>query len=225
MARMHPLMDSALPLLPADRPVHLLTRHSVREEASNGFADYRLALTEEGVRLAREWGASLPRPVVAFYSSPVGRCVDTALAMREGGATAGLLTGDEPLQKESVLVEPGCYVEDVARAGPLFFQLGAVGFINRHLEEGIDGVLSPAEGRGRLVRHLLERNPDTPALAVHVTHDTILAAFTAGLRQCHRISGRDWPWMLEGAWLWFADDRLHWIWRGQAGDCRLTEIL
>ena len=225
MARLHPLMESALPLLPADRPVHLLTRHSVREEATNGFADYRLALTEEGVRLAHEWGARLPRPVAAFYSSPVGRCMDTALAMREGGSETGLISAEAPLEKVAELVEPGCYVEDVGKAGPLFFKLGAVGFINRHLDSQVDGVLSPEQGCTRLVSYLLEREPAPSSLAVHVTHDTILAAFTAGLQRRKKISGKDWPWMLEGLWLWFADDQLHWVWRGEAGKRPLKNIL
>ena len=78
MARLHPRLLEALNLLPKDKPVHLLTRHSVRELAKNGFADYRLPLTPEGIDMAREWGTQLARPVEAFYSSPVGRCVNTA---------------------------------------------------------------------------------------------------------------------------------------------------
>ena len=204
-------------LLPDDRPVHLLTRHSVREEATNGFADYRLQLTEEGVRLAREWGASLPRPVGGFYSSPVPRCVDTARAMGEGGREAGLVETELEPETVSVLVEPGCYVEDVRRVGPEFFRLGAVGFINRHLRGGMEGMLSPETGRRRLLEYMRERDPRDGQMAVHVTHDTILAAFVASLTDNGEISEHDWPWMMEGLWLWFEPGQVCWVWRGEAG--------
>ncbi|MBZ2189974.1 histidine phosphatase family protein [Alcanivorax sp. JB21] len=217
MARLHPRLEDALPLLPADRPIHLLTRHSVRELARNGFADYRLPLTPEGVVMARDWGRRLPRAVSAFYSSPVGRCVDTAVAMHEGGREAGLVGDQLLLDHEPSLVEPGCYVQDIERVGPLFFELGAVGFVNRHLRGDLHGVLTPEAGLRKMSEYLLARDPAPGAMAVHVTHDTILAAFVAGLMARSAISDRDWPWMMEGLWLWFDDDVLHWVWRGEPG--------
>ena len=224
MARLHPRLEPALEQLPRQTPVHLLTRHSVREEADGGFADYRLQLTEEGVRLAEDWGARLGRPISRLTSSPVPRCVDTARALHRGGLRQGLARDEPEVEEASVLVEPGSYVQDV-RAASTFFELGAVGFINRHLGEGIRGVLTPAEGRTRLVRYLLEREPEPGALAVHVTHDTILAAFVAGLHGHARIEADDWPWMMEGLWLWFADEQLHWIWRGESARRSLSDIL
>ncbi|HBC18890.1 MAG TPA: histidine phosphatase family protein, partial [Alcanivorax sp.] len=107
MARLHPRLLEALNLLPKDKPVHLLTRHSVRELAKNGFADYRLPLTPEGIDMAREWGTQLARPVEAFYSSPVGRCVNTAIAMAEGARKAGLIAEIPEVTTDTTLVEPG----------------------------------------------------------------------------------------------------------------------
>ena len=86
---LHPNLEPSLALLPADKPVILLTRHSLRELApNNGVPSYDLPLTPEGVVLAEQWGRRLDRPISAFYSSPVGRCVDTAKAMSLG---AGLV--------------------------------------------------------------------------------------------------------------------------------------
>ena len=215
MARLHPTLKQALPLLPADVPVHLFTRHSVRELARDGFADYRLPLTAEGVAMARRWGAELGRPVTRFSSSPVGRCVDTAQAMMEGGIEAGLLSAPLEIERSMTLVEPGCFVEDVARVGPHFMKLGALGFINHHIREGLDGLLTPAEGRQKLLTFLRERQPDSGSLAVHVSHDTIIIAFVASLLGLSEVNERDWPWMMEGVWLWFDEHELHFIWRGQ----------
>lgn len=225
MARLHPSLEPALERLPDRAGVHLLTRHSVREQSSTGFADYRLQLTDEGVALAEEWGARLDRPVKRLTSSPVPRCMDTARALQRGAVRQGLISEELAVEEARVLVEPGSYVQDVNEAGPAFFRLGAVDFINRHLNEGIRGVLSPAEGRAQLVRHMLDTQPEPGTLAVHVTHDTILAAFVAGLHGHEQIEPEDWPWMMEGVWLWLADEQVHWIWRGEQASCPLDEIL
>ncbi|EKF72777.1 phosphoglycerate mutase [Alcanivorax hongdengensis A-11-3] len=225
MARLHPRLQDALALIPEDKPVHLLTRHSVRELAKNGFADYRLPLTEEGVLMARGWGGQLQRPIESFYSSPVGRCVDTARAMADGAREAGLLVeAPEPeIVTDTTLVEPGCYVEDLNLVGPQFLRMGAMKFLNQHLQEPFEGMLTPADGRAKLVGYLSDRQPQAGHLAVHVTHDTILAILVAELHGHTRISEEDWPWMMEGLWLWFSDQHLHWIWRGEQGERPLQE--
>lgn len=232
-------LAAGIDLVPADRPVHLLTRHSIRELAPSGFADYSLPLTAEGVALARQWGAQLERPISACFSSPVQRCIDTADAILQGAGysadvarrhpatadgerlVAGARTDDIALvpaiEQAGVLVEPGCYVTDLRRAGRVFLQVGVRDFINQHLRLQGEGVLSPAAGRRKLLRYLFLRQPPKGQLAIHVTHDTILAAFVAGLRGCRGLAGDDWPEMLEGVWLWFGDGRVHWVWRGQPG--------
>lgn len=215
MARLHDKLLDSLQMLPADQGVHLLTRHSVREQASNGFADYRLALTEEGVQMARDWGQLLGRPLECVTSSPVGRCVDTAKAMMEGACEAGWLAAPLPIEQSTVLVEPGCYVEDINAAVPHFMRLGALRFINHHLANGIEGLLSPLAGRDKLLGFLRARQPPPSKLALHVTHDTIIMAFVAELMGWSEVSSAHWPWMMEGVWLWFAGDELHWIWRGE----------
>lgn len=217
MARLHPNLKDALALLPTERPVHLLTRHSVRELSPDGFADYRLPLTEEGVRMAEDWGGELGRPISAFYSSPVGRCVDTATALQAGGLGAGLIEDALPVTTCLELVEPGCYVEDIRLVGPHFLRMGAVPFINFHLSEGMEGLLTPEQGKRKLIQYLEARNPLPGQLAVHVTHDTILMAFVASLLGLREVSEKDWPWMMEGLWLWQEEHALHWIWRGQPG--------
>jgi hypothetical protein len=91
--------------------------------------------------LAEQWGGRLNRPIKAFYSSPVGRCVDTAKAMSRG---AGI---DLPITQTTVLVEPGCFVHSIRKVGPLFLQMGPLAFANHHFKEAMDGILSPKEGR------------------------------------------------------------------------------
>jgi broad specificity phosphatase PhoE len=212
MAELHPALLLSQALLPRDVPLILLTRHSVREQAVGGFAGYDLQLTPEGVALAEWWGGRLGRTLSSLHSSPVQRCVDTALALARG---AGV---ELPVQQTANLVEPGCFVSHMHRVGPLFLELGAVSFANRHFEQPLEGVLSPQDGTAKLLRHLFASQGEPRSLTVHVTHDTILAAFIYCLMGKKPISEDDWPWMMEGAWLWFESGHtVHWLWRGEHG--------
>lgn len=210
MAGLHPAQLSGVNRLPTDLPVALLTRHSLRE-VGTGIPSYDLPLTAEGVMLAEQWGGQLPRPLHAFHSSPVGRCMDTAQAMARG---AGV---DLRVAIALTLVEPGCFVESIRDVGPVFLEMGPIAFANRHLQAPLQGLLSPEEGSAKIIRHLRGSLGQPGSLTIHVTHDTILAAFISHLLGRSRIEEEDWPWMMEGAWLWFEDDHLHWIWRGEAG--------
>ena len=219
---LHPNLEPSLALLPADKPVILLTRHSLRELApNNGVPSYDLPLTPEGVVLAEQWGRRLDRPISAFYSSPVGRCVDTAKAMNLG---AGLVL---PITQTTVLVEPGCFVHSIRHVGPLFLQMGPIAFANHHFRHTLEGILSPKEGASKIIQHLYQSQQQQEAgtLSIHVTHDTILAAFIYHLLQQTTIAEHDWPWMMEGAWLWFDDSTLYWLWRGQLGQVELSNYL
>ena len=221
MAELHPALAPAMALLPSDRPVVLLTRHSVREPAPNGIASYDLPLTPEGVALAEFWGGQWQRPLHSLYSSPVGRCVDTATALARGAGIPDLM-----VKTTYMLVEPGCYVQSIGHVGPLFLQLGPLAFANRHLREALPGFLSPEAGAERLLQHLYESQGRPGSITVHVTHDTILAAFIYHLLGREHLQEDDWPWMLEGAWLWFHDaDTVRWIWRGKLGQRTITRPL
>lgn len=211
LKHLHPAQLAGVAELPPDRPLLLLTRHSLRESAAHGVATYDLPLTAEGVALAEAWGERLPFPLHSLHSSPVGRCLDTAAALARGAGR------ELEIATSTALVEPGCYVHSLGQVGPLFLRLGPLAFANRHLQEPLEGILSPAEGCAKLLAHLHAEQGPPGQLSVHVTHDTILAAFVYHLMGRSALADEDWPWMMEGAWLWFDDEAVHWVWRGTAG--------
>lgn len=214
MEKLHPALLSSLDRLPQDCGVVLLTRHSLREQPDGRFAGYDVPLTPAGVDLARQWGGALGRSLHAVMSSPVGRCTDTARAMLEG---AGISL---PVQTHSLLVEPGSFVSDMRRVGPLFLRLGPVGFASRHLSgEPLEGLLAPREGTARILSLARGQAGPPGSFSLLVTHDTILAAVVHTLRETSSISDEDWPWMMEGLFLWFQGEDVHWLWRGEPGRC------
>lgn len=209
---LHPAQRQSRDLVPADVPALLLTRHSIRGQAPIGVVGYAVPLTDEGRVLARSWGAELGRPLARVLSSPVPRCLETARLLAEG---AGQPLAEVPVHP--LLVEPGCYVHDVRAAGPVFLELGPVAFHNRHVRGEVPGVHPREAGAGRLLSFMQAQLGEPGTLGVLVTHDTILAAFVHTLLGSGEIGEEDWPWMLEGLYLWFAGDVVHFSWRGETG--------
>lgn len=243
-------MFEAIELLPtSSQPLVLLTRHSIREPAdNNGFASYQLPLTPIGRHLAFEWGkwlsANTDLQLAACISSPITRCVDTAIEMLKGAHASQILV-DTPQQLENpvfninqpdtnqpstnqlgidqhtLLVEPGSFVLDIAQAGPHFKQYGALKFINQFLGHQLPGMKIPVQGAQDILRLLFDNLPKQDNhLLLAVSHDTILAALFAVMAGHSRIEPKDWPKMMEGAFLWFEGDTfehslVNWIWRGQ----------
>lgn len=226
-------MFQAVDLLPKDgQPRILLTRHSVRELAdSQGFAGYQLPLTPIGRNLAFEWGQWLSQnsdlKISACLSSPIPRCVDTASEMLKGAQlsnTASKSTGTDfnlNIDQHNLLVEPGSFVLDIAQAGPQFKQYGALKFINLFLNHQLSGMKMPVEGAQDILRLLFDCAPQQKnGLLLAVSHDTILSALFSVMAGQVKVERKDWPQMMEGAFLWFDGDSfedsiVNWIWRGQ----------
>lgn len=201
-------MMKGMELLPKDVPIAILTRHSIREEAENGFASYDVPLTQEGVQLAEALGRAIEHPIHRVFSSPVQRCIDTAQAMIDGADV------QIDIEQTKLLVEPGSYVQEIEKVAGLFFKLGPLKFANKHLRGEVRGVLSPKEGTKRILDHIQSNSGAPGSISIHVTHDTILAAFVYSLLGVSEIDDSHWPWMMEATFIWFADESVHWIWRG-----------
>ncbi len=130
-------MHAGLSLLPDAQPIILLTRHSIRVPADGqGFASYALPLTDLGRELAFAWGeyrrAATQRKFYACLTSPIERCVETALRMLDGAAAPVCDSTSQQLGMDvvrtKVLVEPGSFVQDAAKltSNPLLRTLEGV---------------------------------------------------------------------------------------------------
>ena len=223
-------MQTGLTLLPSKKPIILFTRHSVRVLVDDqGFAGYKLPLTEQGRQLASAWGEHLKlwtgREFRACLSSPIHRCVDTAMLMLEGSEKEKLSNEVQfDVVKTALLVEPGSFVQNDESLRPLFMQYGALEFINHFLGKQIIGMKHPVQGVLDILGLLYEYLPEQEnSVLLAVSHDTILAVFLAVMQEEVSVSIEDWPNMMEGAYLWFEDhgfngrfeeSAVHWVWRG-----------
>ncbi|WP_408622811.1 histidine phosphatase family protein [Desulfosudis oleivorans] len=65
-------------------------RHSARRYAEHPAGEPFMELTEEGKEIAHAWGKALPPGApVSFFSSFIGRCIETAYLIDKGHVAAG----------------------------------------------------------------------------------------------------------------------------------------
>lgn len=223
-------MIDSVKLLPKNERLILFTRHSLRERSdNNGFASAQLPLTTQGRVLAKSWGRWLAHNLdysmdVDSISSPIQRCIDTAILMQEGAGIAKNVT------HQSLLVEPGSLVVEPELASEIFKQIGALNFINRFLAGDLPGTKKTHQGGLDLLDLFYHHQPEHGHLLLAVSHDTLLSAFLAVMMNVTSIGWNDWPKMMEGVFLWFDDKplniaKVHFIWRGRNYQRPLEELI
>ncbi|MEE4301386.1 MAG: histidine phosphatase family protein [Pseudomonadales bacterium] len=184
--------------------VSLLMRHSAREYAP-GRHDLENPLTEEGRRLAREFGLRLPPELVLRgYASPVPRCQDTAelihaAHLEAGGRGSG---GCRPVEALGVF-----YVLDQMR---MFKAMSTAGeglaaFVDGWMAGRVpeDVMMAPRLAAQTLLRLLvgrLDSQAGMPALDLCVSHDLTLYLMRDVLLGLHRGDGD--VRYLDGLALW-----------------------
>ena len=192
--RIPPSVTRWLAEAPADAPVAVLLRHSVRGPLPRGDAGNAVPLTREGVRLARRLGALLGDRLHTLHTSPLPRCVQTAEALRSGAEV------DVPIVSDRLLGDPGVYVVDARRAWSNWEALGHEAVVQSLMtgSEPLPGMADPDPAARRLVRHMLAVAGDRPGLHLFITHDFVITVTAARLLG-EPLGREDWPWYLEGA--------------------------
>lgn len=229
-AHLPPSMIESVKLLPKNARLILFTRHSLRERSDkNGFASYALPLTPSGRIFTTAWGRWLATHLdysmdVDSISSPIQRCIDTAILMQEG---AGI---SRNVSHQSLLVEPGSLVVEPEAVGEIFKEIGALNFINRFLAKELVGTKSPEQGGLDLLDLFYHHQPEHGHLLLAVSHDTLLAAFLAVMMGVKEIDWNDLPKMMEGVFFWFDDKpfeqaKVHFIWRGKVYERLLLDLI
>lgn len=193
-----------LAAVPADRPVSLLLRHSVRPPLPDNDGGADVPLTDDGWRIARELGALLGSRLRSVRTSPMLRCVQTAAALQEAAGVPQNAPADR------LLGSPGIFVVDGKRAWSNWQTLGHEG-VMAHLvsaDEALPGMAHPDAAARALALHLLATAGSEPGVHVFVTHDLFVTAMVARIVGAP-LGPEHWPEYLEGAFVWRQDDGLH----------------
>jgi len=202
-----PSVMEALQTVPADKPIALLLRHSVRPDLTPGEAGYSLPITEDGKRIAKELGRMLGAGIGAVYSSPFPRCIQTARAIADG---AGRTTA--PI-KSKYLGDPGVFIVDekAVRINWSKENLYTTADIITRLNTSLPGMTYQYESSKFLARNILEKskqNLGAGNISLFLTHDSVIAVVVSQLTG-RQYTPDNWPLFLEGAFFWEDDDGLH----------------
>lgn len=189
--------------IPADRPVAMLIRHSVRGPLAEGDAGYHMPLTDEGHTLARDLGRLLSGRLRSARSSPLLRTMQTAERLLEG---AGLQSMALP---DTMLGDPGVFMLD-RRAGSHWRDLGHEGMMTRLVEDQppLPGCAAADPAARFLVHTMLACARGAPGLHAFVTHDSLVTATAARMLR-RPLTRDDWPMYLEAAFFWEEDGAVH----------------
>lgn len=198
-------------LVPRDRRVSLLIRHSHRPDLEPGTYGNEVELSREGVLAAEQLGAELSAfSAGVLRSSSMPRALATATAIAKGAGW------DVPLQEDWRLGMHGTFVTDPLITGPQFLELGAVEMVRRQLHDPHPpaGMRPTGEGVALMLECLTENLDDAPALDINVSHDAIMAA-TIGALLGVDFDDDNWPGFLEGFFIWREANSLIGVWRGE----------
>jgi len=180
---------SALALIPPEQHISLFMRHSIRYPINDPAETYVVGLTPEGVNLAQEFGkwlSKLRRPE-RIVTSPVGRCIDTGVAIGRGAGWRG-----------DVLIED--------RLGFPFIQPSW----DQLLAGGPNGGI-PKEA-WQTLNMLLEDTNMPGGVNIYITHDCNVA-YLAKTLVGDLVNEANWPNFLEGLVIWRANNQVRIIWR------------
>lgn len=150
----------------------LLIRHGDRDQIPKGSFGNEVLLNEKGKQNSLKFGESLSKlQVNRIFTSPVGRCVQTAEHIGKGyGRNIDII-------ETIALGDPGIPVFDDKLAGEYYLQHGGFGMYE-HFTQGkkISGVL-PIEEMKISMTDFIDKNTTENGLTLFVSHDMIIAMY------------------------------------------------
>ena len=162
--------------------IYLLLRHAERNHITPGDKDFgaHVGLTDRGRRQAVALGKMIPAfGDAVYFSSPVGRCMETAKCISEGRKLAGFGNFAIPgvasgAAADSVNVTPLVELGDFfVRDVPAYEQTLREGFyegICKWLESGEHGAFWPLHERAEQMREMMFEKAQS-RFNIFVTHD------------------------------------------------------
>jgi len=183
---------AALAELPRNRPVALLMRHSLRAPILTSAEVYVSDLTSEGIAIARDFGERLAqfRCLGRLVSSPVSRCVNTAVAIAAGAGGGNLVSIDDRLSHPFML--------PVWQGSPVFEPRKKVPFEIR----AILNLMAGESSSGARVD-------------LFVSHDTVVEALAGYAFGLVTRSNGNVPNYLEAVFVWLDGRDMCLSWRGK----------
>jgi hypothetical protein len=185
-------LQEAYKYLPENQPISVLMRHSIRFPIESDAEVWTAGLTPEGVTLAKSLGQwlSTQYKIERFESSPIKRCVDTGEWIIDG------IKSKQGVESVDVLAHP-----------------------NENGEyDAIDHFIESQKWPVRIVtmaNYLVPNGNHRLGLNMFISHDTVTITMVAFWLGKDIRGPKDWPRFLEPFFIWWQEDQLIALFRGE----------
>jgi len=152
--------------------ISLLLRHADRDDIPQGSFGNEILLNEKGKQNAQRFGESISdKKINRIFTSPIGRCVQTAEFITKGyGSSIEII-------ETTSLGAPGLHISDEKIAGKFFLQHGFDEMYNRFMQgKEIPGIPSVNELNYRITTFLKE-NTTQNGRTLFITHDMLIVFY------------------------------------------------
>ncbi len=152
--------------------ISLLLRHADRDDIPKGSFGNEILLNEKGKQNAQNFGEKLAEGKInRIFTSPVGRCVQTAEFITKGyGRSIEII-------ETTALGAPGLHISDEKIAGEFFLQYGFDEMYKRFMrDEKIPGIPTITELNHRITTFIKEHTAQN-GTTIFITHDMLIAFY------------------------------------------------
>jgi broad specificity phosphatase PhoE len=152
--------------------ISLLLRHADRDDIPQGSFGNEVLLNEKGKQNAQRFGEQLiEKKINRIFTSPVGRCVQTAEFITKGyGSSIEII-------ETTALGAPGLHIKDEKIAGEFYLQYGFDKMYKRFMkDEEIPGMANIDELNYRITNFIKENSSEN-GTTVFITHDMLIAFY------------------------------------------------
>jgi len=152
--------------------ISLLLRHADRDDIPQGSFGNEILLNEKGKQNAQSFGKKFAeRKINKIFTSPIGRCVQTAEFITKGyGSSIEII-------ETIALGAPGLHITDEKAAGEFFMQHGFDEMYKRFIQgEIIPGIPNINELNNRITSYINE-NTTEKGTTIFITHDMLIAFY------------------------------------------------
>lgn len=152
--------------------ISLLLRHADRDDIPKGSFGNEILLNEKGKQNAQTFGEKLAeRKINRIFTSPVGRCVQTAECITKSyGSSIEII-------ETTSLGAPGLHITNEKIAGEYFLQHGFDEMYKRFMQgETIPGIPNINELNHRITNFIKE-NSNENGTTIFITHDMLIAFY------------------------------------------------
>jgi broad specificity phosphatase PhoE len=222
-------MEESAKLCPDGENIKLLVRHSIRQEIKEGASIEEIEnaqLTREGEKMAERLGETINMDIGTVSSSFSQRCIDTCREIING-YNKNHVEYSSTILKTEMLQSP--HSKNIPEERETWERLGIEGVFDcfaKNIEA--PGFHDLETSTNRMINYIFETGNKNNTIDIFCTHDFQLAMLLLFLNRRDYeykqklFGGNDnWPFMLEGMFLWGSKNNYNVLWRGNNLKCGL----